>query len=528
MRYVVNNVRLLIDEDIENLNMQLYRKLGISSEEIRNFRIIREAVDARRKNRIEFVYSIEIEVDGKLRREISDVRMIEETEITSLITGTTKLENRPIIVGTGPAGMFAGLILAKNGYKPLLLERGSVVEQRTKALNKFWEEGKIDPEVNVQFGEGGAGTFSDGKLTTRINDPRVSSVLKEFIQAGAQEEIGYKAKPHIGTDILRDVVKNIRNRIIELGGEVRFNSKVNDVLIDFNSFVKGVKVREGIIESQIVVIAAGHSARDVYEFLFKRNVKLISKPFSIGVRIEHPQEFIDKAQYGDFAGHPRLGPAEYQLAFKQGERAAYTFCMCPGGVVVAAASDEGEVVTNGMSYHARDGRNANSAFVVSVGPEDFENSHPLAGIEFQKTWEKIAFCAGGRKYLAPAQTLGDFIDKRSTTKFGEVLSTYMPGVVPYDLTKCLPGFVVDMMMKAIGDFDKKIKGFAMKDALLTGVETRTSAPIRVLRNNSFEAEGITGLYPAGEGAGYAGGIVSAAVDGIRVAEAIMAKYKIAD
>ena len=524
MRYIVNNLRLLIDEDINNLKMQLYRKLGISFEEIKKFRVIREAIDARRKSKIAFVFSVEIEVDGKLRQENPDITMIEETEITSLISGNIKLESRPIIVGTGPAGMFAGLILARNGYKPLLIERGPGVEQRTKALNKFWEEGKLDTEANIQFGEGGAGTFSDGKLTTRINDPRVLSVLKEFIQAGAPKEISYKAKPHIGTDILREVVKNIRNRIIELGGEVRFNSKVNDILIDSNSFVKGVKVREDTIESQVVVIATGHSARDVYEFLSKRNVKLLSKPFSIGVRIEHPQEFIDRAQYGDFAGHRRLGPAEYQLAFKQGQRAAYTFCMCPGGVVVAATSDEGEVVTNGMSYHARDGKNANSAFVVSVGPEDFGNSHPLAGIEFQKIWEKMAFSVGGKKYFAPVQTLGDFIDKRSTAKFGKVLPTYMPGVVPYDLTKCLPGFVVDMMMKAMGDFDKKIKGFAMKEALLTGVETRTSAPVRVLRDNNFEAEGINGLYPAGEGAGYAGGIVSAAVDGMRVAEAIMDKY----
>ncbi len=525
MRYLVSSLRLSIDEDISTLKAKLCRKLHISPEDIQKYRVVKEAIDARKKNSIQFVYTVEVSVQGELRSEIPDVKRIEDLELPGIIQGSFRMNNRPIIVGTGPAGMFAGLILARNGYRPLLLERGPDVENRSEKLKEFWKRGLLDPEANVQFGEGGAGTFSDGKLTTRINDQRVSNVLEEFIRAGAPADIDYKAKPHIGTDILREVIKNIRNEIIRLGGEVRFKSRVDDVIIDSNSCVQGVKVGQDSIDSQVVVIAAGHSARDVYQFLLSRNVKLVSKPFSIGARIEHPQEFIDMAQYGSFAGHPRLGPAEYQLAFKQGERAAYTFCMCPGGLVVAAASEEGHAVTNGMSYHARDGINANSAFVVSVGPGDFGSPHPLAGIEFQRKWERAAFEAGDGRYLAPVQTLGDFIDKRVSTAMGKVKPTYMPGVVPYDLNKTLPAFVVDMMLKAIGEFDKKIKGFAMRDAVLTGVETRTSAPVRILRGTGFEAEGITGLYPAGEGAGYAGGIVSAAVDGIRVAEAVMAKYK---
>ena len=526
MRYVLSNLRQSISDDPDSLKMQLGNKIGISLEEIHSFRVLKEAIDARRKNNIEFVYTVEFKIDRRISKDISELREVEELIIPKITHGQIKLNSRPLIVGTGPAGLFAGLILARYGYRPILLERGSSVDERTEKLSWFWEKGELDPETNIQFGEGGAGTFSDGKLTTRINDQRVSSVLDEFVKAGAPQEIGYKAKPHIGTDILREVIKNIRREIIELGGEVRFKSKAEGIIIDSGSFVKGITVNGNIIDTQLVVIATGHSARDVYEFLLKNNVKLASKPFAIGLRIEHPQEFIDRVQYGSFAGHPRLGPAEYQLAFKKDERAAYTFCMCPGGLVVAAASGEGEVVTNGMSYHSRDGINANSALVVSVGPNDFGSLHPLAGIKFQKVWERAAFQAGGGKYFAPVQTLGDFIDKRVSPDASKVIPTYKPGVTPSDLSKCLPEFVVGMIIKAIGEFDKQIKGFAMKDAVLTGVETRTSAPVRILRSNNFEAEGITGLYPAGEGAGYAGGIISAAVDGMRIAEAIISRYNI--
>lgn len=526
MRYLASDLRLSIDDDIGNIKDQLWRKTGMGIEDLKDFRIVKEAVDARRKNRIELVYTIEFSTERRLKGGIPGIKMMEEeAETPEFKIGTTKLESRPIVIGTGPAGMFAGLVLARNGYRPLLLERGPDVDERAERLDRFWSKGELDSEGNVQFGEGGAGTFSDGKLTTRINDKRVSAILKEFVKAGAPPEISYKAKPHIGTDILRDVIKNIRKDIIRYGGEVRFKSRVEDIFIDYGLRVQGVRIKNEIIDSQVIVLATGHSARNIYELLHRKNVKLISKPFSIGVRIEHPQELIDRAQHGSFAGHPRLGHAEYQLSYKLGQRAAYTFCMCPGGLVVAASSDQGEVVTNGMSYHARDGINANSAFVVSVGPEDFGDTHPLAGIEFQRMWERAAFQAGGGRYYAPVQKLGDFLDKRVSTRIGKVIPTYIPGVVPYDLTKCLPGFVVDMMIKAVGGFNRQIKGFAMKDAILTGVETRTSAPVRIVRDSNFEAEGITGLYLAGEGAGYAGGIVSAAVDGMRVAEAVMSKYK---
>lgn len=425
---------------------------------------------------------------------------------------------RPIIVGTGPSGLFAGLVLAKMGYRPILLERGKNVDERIIDADLFWREGKLNTESNVQFGEGGAGTFSDGKLTTLIKDPRSRIVLEEFVEAGAPREILYINKPHIGTDILRDVVKNIRKKIIVLGGEIRFNSKVTDLVIK-NSQVTGVEINdEEIIHSDKVLLALGHSARDTFKMLYHNGVEIIQKGFSIGVRIEHPQRLIDENQYGEFANHKKLGAADYKLSghFENG-RSAYTFCMCPGGMVIAAASEENMVVTNGMSLYARNMENANSALLVGVYPQDYGDEHPLAGVEFQRKWERLAFIAGGNNYKAPAQKVGDFLKDRASENIGEINPTYNPGVTMTDLRQCLPEFVIDTLKKAIVSFDKNISGFANPDAIITGVETRSSSPIRILRDESFQSN-IKGLYPVGEGAGYAGGIMSAAIDGIRVAE----------
>ncbi|MDK2932895.1 MAG: uncharacterized protein PWP27_705 [Clostridiales bacterium] len=411
-----------------------------------------------------------------------------------------------------------------------MLERGGDVDDRSKKVHAFWQTNVLDLESNVQFGEGGAGTFSDGKLTTRINDKRSEQVLKAFVEAGAPEEILYKGKPHIGTDLLKDVVKNIRNRIISLGGEVRFHSKVTDIRFS-NGAVKSVVVNhQEEILCNIVVLAIGHSARDTYEILLQRGIEIIQKPFSIGVRIEHLQKTIDIAQYGDYAGHPRLKAADYQLVYKSPDRTCYSFCMCPGGVVVAAASEYNSVVTNGMSEFARDRENANSALVVSVGPGDFggidgvSSAHPLAGVAFQKRWERLAFEVGGSNYTAPVQKVGDFLQGVPSKSIGSVKPSYTGNVIPTDLTKCLPAYVINTMKNGLRYFAKKIEGYASPDVIMTGVETRTSAPIRIPRNETGEAVKLKGLYPTGEGAGYAGGIVSAAVDGIRIAEEIIKKY----
>ena len=433
---------------------------------------------------------------------------------------------RPVIIGMGPAGLFAGLFLARNGYKPIVLERGDDVETRTAKINEFWNGGMLDTESNVQFGEGGAGTFSDGKLTTLINDRRCHTVLEEFVRAGAPEEILYKNKPHIGTDLLKSVVKNIRQEIIENGGEVRFRAKVTDFVIKDGSVEAVIINDKERLNCRVVMLAIGHSARDTFKVLHDRGVKMTQKPFSIGVRIEHPQIIINKSQYGKFANHEKLGAADYKLAahFDNG-RSAYTFCMCPGGMVIAAASEENMVVTNGMSYHARDMENANSALLVGVNPEDFESSHPLAGVEFQRKWESLAFVLGGKNYKAPAQKVGDFLKDRPSDAIGDVRPTYNLGVTMTDLRGCLPKYVTDTLKMAIIAFDRKIKGFAYADAIMTGVETRSSSPIRIVRDENFESN-IKGLYPIGEGAGYAGGIMSAAIDGLRAAEEIAKSYNI--
>jgi len=525
----VTGLKIPVDGDISNLEQALVKKLRFSGQELLDYKIYKQSIDARKAGMIYFVYTVDVKLANedialrKLRND-RDISVAPRLEYKYVKTGREKLTHRPVIAGTGPAGLFAGLILSQMGYRPVLLERGSDVDTRIEVVKKFWETGELDPECNVQFGEGGAGTFSDGKLTTLIRDLRCRKVLEEMIGAGAPEEIIYSYKPHIGTDKLRAVVKNIRSKIISLGGEVRFGSKVTDLIINGGK-ISGIIVNDkDKVDTGVLVLAPGHSARDTFEMLYARGVEIIPKAFSIGVRIEHPQELINQAQYKKFAGHRNLGAADYKLAYHASNgRSAYTFCMCPGGVVVAAASEEGCVVTNGMSEYARDAENANSALLVGVSPGDFASDHPLAGVEFQRNWERKAFELGGGDYSAPAQLVGDFLADRPSTGLGGVKPSYRRSVRLSELKYCLPGYVIETLREAIPEMDKKLRGFALPDAVLTGVETRSSSPIRIIRGENYETN-IKGLYPAGEGAGYAGGIVSAAVDGIKVAEAIASIY----
>lgn len=531
MKFIINNVKGSLVEGVEVIKKRASAKLGVKEGDLLQFRIIKESIDARRKPDIILVYSVLVEVDVRTSGlQNADVRPVEEgiekgieEAFSPGMVPDVKLSTRPVIVGCGPAGIFAGLLLAKGGYRPILLERGDEVSRRAEAVQRYWSTGELDCESNIQFGEGGAGTFSDGKLTTRINDRRCDAVLKEFHSSGAPEEILYRAKPHIGTDILKNVVQDMRNRIIGYGGEVRFRTQMTGLKLK-NGSVIGVEVAGGEeIPAELVILAIGHSARDTFKVLHDSGIHMAPKPFSIGVRIEHPQSMINLAQYGAAAAHPRLGAAEYGLFHKMAGRTAYTFCMCPGGTVTASASETGSIVTNGMSEYARNRENANSALVVSVEPEDFGQAHPLAGVEFQREWERLAYSIGGGSGAAPVQRREDFVQGR-VGRIGAVKPSYTGEVTPADLNLCLPRFVTGAMQEGVRAFDRRLKGFGMKDALLTGVETRTSSPLRILRGDTLEAEGFCGLYPTGEGAGYAGGIVSAAVDGIRVAEKIISRY----
>ena len=524
----VSNIKISIDEDPSIIEKLVLKKLKIKSSDLVKYYIYKESIDARKGN-ISFVYTVDVQVkneDKVLNKHVKDVVKIKELKYEGVESGTEKLDKRPVIIGSGPAGLFAGLVLAQRGYKPLLLERGLDVDKRSEDIDLFWKERKFKNNSNVQFGEGGAGTFSDGKLTTRIKDIRCRKVLEELVNFGSPEEILYSHKPHVGTDILKGVVKNIRNEIIRLGGEVRFDSKVTDICRVDNG-IESITINDNeVIETNIVILAIGHSARDTYEMLHERGVHIIQKPFAIGARIEHPQELINKSQYKDFHNHPRLGAADYRLIeHTSNGRTAYTFCMCPGGSVIASASNEGQVVTNGMSEHARDKDNANSAFLVNVVPGDFGSDHPLAGMYFQEKYERLAYELGGQNYNAPVQLVGDFLNDRISTKIGSVKPSYEPGYTFVDLRECLPQFVTETMKEALSGFDRKIKGFAMNDAVLTAVETRSSAPIRIVRDEeTLESTNTRNLYPCGEGAGYAGGIVTAAVDGIKCAEKIIGKY----
>ena len=525
----INNIILSIEEDNSLIKKKVAKKLRIKEEDIHSLKIIKESIDARKKDDIKFNYCVDITCDNEKNvvKKINNnnVKLEDENKEEKFIYGNKKLKSRPVVIGFGPAGIFASLTLAKHGYKPIVFERGEDVDKRTETVEKFWDTGELNLNSNVQFGEGGAGAFSDGKLTTRIKDKRCTFVLEEFVENGAPEEITYVGKPHVGTDILKGVVKNIREKIKKLGGEVHFKSKLEKINVE-DGKLKSIIINGKEIPCECLILAIGHSSRDTYEMLYNNKVLMEQKPFAIGVRIEHPQDIINKSQYGKYANHPKLKAADYRLTYqsKKENRGVYSFCMCPGGVVVGAASEEGRLVSNGMSYHARDLENANSALVVTVGPEDFKGEHPLAGMEFQRHYESLAFKLGGGNYKAPVQLIGDFLNDKKSTKLGSVIPTYKPGFEFRELKECLPKAVVDTLKEGILVFGKRIDGYDMYDGILTGIETRTSAPVRILRDEKLQSVSVKGLYPTGEGAGFAGGIISAAVDGIKASERIMEEY----
>jgi uncharacterized FAD-dependent dehydrogenase len=506
------------------------KKLGIPASDLISMAIFKRGVDARKSHAILFVYTLDIEVknEAKILAKFKKDPHVKVAPDTSYHFVAKAAENtkapRPVIIGFGPSGIFAALILAQSGFKPIVLERGKAVRERTKDTWALWRKSVLDPESNVQFGEGGAGTFSDGKLYSQIKDPKHygRKVLNEFVKAGAPEEILYVSHPHIGTFRLVGMVEEMRKNIIELGGEIRFQSRVDDIEIE-NGQVQGVVLQNGErIATNHLVLAVGHSARDTFEMIHKRGIYIEAKPFSIGFRIEHPQSLIDHARFGPNAQHPVLGAADYKLVHhaKNG-RSVYSFCMCPGGTVVAAASEEGRVVTNGMSQYSRNERNANAGIVVGIDPEKDYPGDPLAGMEFQRKWEARAFELGGKNYKAPGQLIGDFINGKPSTEFGAVQPSYTPGVHLTDLSTALPEYAITAIREALPAFAKQIKGFDLPDGVLTGVETRTSSPIRIKRDDeTLQSINTKGIYPTGEGAGYAGGILSAAVDGIRIAEAV--------
>jgi uncharacterized FAD-dependent dehydrogenase len=531
----ITELRLPLDHSEAELRTAILRELGIEPQELIRYSVFRRAFDARKRGSIALIYHLDVETTREreiLRRNDRSHRsgskagpQVGPTPDTSyrFVTHAPEgLASRPIVIGVGPCGLFAGLLLAQMGFRPIILERGKEVRERTVDTFGLWRKGKLDPESNVQFGEGGAGTFSDGKLYSQIKDPGHlgRKVLTEFVEAGAPPEILFVNKPHIGTFRLVKMVENLRAKIESLGGEIRFRSRVEDLVIEQGK-VRGVTLAGGEqLAADHIVLAVGHSARDTFQMLFLRGVFVEAKPFSIGFRIEHPQALIDRCRFGAQAGHPLLGAADYKLVHHCANgRSVYSFCMCPGGTVVAAASEPGRVVTNGMSQYSRDERNANSGIVVGITPADYPGG-PLAGVDFQRRWEERAFALGGGTYEAPGQLVGDFLAGRPSAAFGSVLPSYRPGVRLLDLHSSLPGYAIEAIREAIPAFEKKIRGFAMHDALLTGVETRTSSPLRIRRKEDFQSLNTEGLYPAGEGAGYAGGILSAAVDGIKVAEAV--------
>lgn len=531
MKIKINNVRISLLKEV-SLEQAVCKKIGVSKDALLSFRILRKAVDARKKNDICLNYHIlaNIDIPAKISKKIlenRDVSKYIKQKAAEPEFGNIELTAPPIVIGAGPAGLLAALQLAEYGYRPVLLERGKPVAKRVKDVQNFWQQGAFDPTSNVQFGEGGAGTFSDGKLTTRVNDPIMADILQLFVDAGAPENILWEHKPHVGTDKLRSMVQGLSQKICSLGGQIRYESLVTDLIIK-NNRVCGVVLANGErISAGAVILACGHSARDTYAMMNNHGVAMNAKPFAIGVRIEHPQELIDKAQYGDFAGHHLLGAADYALVYHTPDksRTAYSFCMCPGGQVVAAASEAGGVVVNGMSMFKRDSKIANSALVVNVSPTDFGNN-PLAGVEFQRHYEGLAFTAGGSNYHAPAQNFATFLNRSKPSLQSLVGASYRPGITACELDKVLPDYVSDTLRLGIQSFGNKLKGYADGGALLTGVETRTSAPVRIERDrNTYVSLTHDCLYPCGEGAGYAGGIMSAALDGYHVARAIMKRFK---
>ena len=528
----LTEIKLPLDHSEAALKAAVLARLRISESDLVGFTVFRRGHDARKVSAINLIYTVDVEVKDEaatLRRAAGEqgIGPSPDTSYKFVAKAPATLETRPVVIGTGPCGLFAAFILSEMGFRPIVLERGKIVRERTVDTFGLWRKRVLNPESNVQFGEGGAGTFSDGKLYSQIKDPayRGRKVLTEFVKAGAPDEILYVSKPHIGTFRLVSMVENMRATMLGLGADIRFQSKVESIDIetaaDGTRQVRGVTLQSGEqIRTDHVILAVGHSARDTFQMLYEKGVYIEPKPFSIGVRLEHPQSMIDRCRYGKFAGHPILGAADYKIVHHSSTgRSVYSFCMCPGGTVVAATSEEGRVVTNGMSQYSRAERNANSGIVVEVTPADYPD-HPLAGIEFQRRWESLAFTAGGGTYEAPGQLVGDFLAKRPSTAFGDVLPSYKPGVHLTDLSQCLPDYVIEAIREALPAFERQIKDYARADAVMTGVETRTSSPIRIKRGEDFCSINTRGLYPAGEGAGYAGGILSAAVDGIRMAEAV--------
>jgi uncharacterized FAD-dependent dehydrogenase len=524
----LTDLKLPLDHSEDDLRAAILARLGIADADLLDFSIYKRSYDARQKKSIQLVYTIDVTLRDAAevavsKRSIAHVAPSPDMRYRFVTQAPANPTARPIIIGFGPCGLFAALILAQTGFRPIVLERGKAVRERTKDTWGLWRHQVLNPESNVQFGEGGAGTFSDGKLYSQIKDPHHygRKVLQEFVAAGAPEEILYVSKPHIGTFRLVSMIEKMRGDIEALGGEIRFSHRVEQLLIDKHRHVRGVRLANGEeLHSDHVVLAIGHSARDTFQTLHDQGVHIEAKPFSIGFRIEHPQSLIDRARFGDVAGHPLLGAADYKLVHHaRNGRSVYSFCMCPGGTVVAATSEVGHVVTNGMSQYSRNERNANAGFVVGIGPDDYPGG-PLAGIDFQRHWERRAYELGGGAYLAPAQRVGDFLAGRPSTEFGSVLPSYKPGVHLCDLSTALPDYAIAAMREALPALDRQIRGFAMPDALLTAVETRTSSPVRITRGPDHQSINTRGLYPAGEGASYAGGIYSAAIDGIEVAQAV--------
>ena len=524
----IRDISLPPDQAASHLVLSAARLLHIRPQDIRQLDIRRRSVDARKKNDVRVIYTVDVLVRGREDKILKAARCprasIADDPVYTLPLPERLPEQRPIVVGFGPAGMFAALVLAEAGLRPIVLERGLDAGSRRKKVERFWQTGELDPECNVQFGEGGAGTFSDGKLNTGTKNLRIGWVLERFADAGADSEILFDAKPHIGTDVLVSVVQNLRERIIHFGGEVCFGTRLT-ALETRDGRICAVRAEcggaEARIEASQVVLAIGHSARDTFEMLLESGVPMEPKPFSMGVRIEHPQRLIDESQYGPFAGNPNLPAADYKLnVHLPSGGSAYTFCMCPGGQVVASASEAGGVVTNGMSNHARDGENANAALLVTLNPEDFPDKSTLGGMYWQREIERAAFRAGGGGYRAPAQLAGDFLAHRASVSCGSVRPTYRPGVTLCDLHDVLPPRITDVLEQALPELDRRLHGFAMADAIMTAPETRSSSPVRIVRGESRQSV-LAGLYPCGEGAGYAGGIMSAAVDGMLTAEAII-------
>ena len=531
----ITELRLPINQSPQALEEAVLKRLDVPAKDLIEFDIFKRSYDARTNVALAFIYTVDCSIQdeaGVLKKFSNDVhiRPSPDTSYHFVAKAPESLMNgevlRPVVIGFGPCGIFAALLLAQMGFKPIVLERGKPVRERTQDTWALWRKNILNPESNVQFGEGGAGTFSDGKLYSQIKDPKFygRKVIAEFIKAGAPEEIRYVAKPHIGTFRLVGVVEKIRQQIIELGGELRFSQKVIGFDIE-NDRIKGIKIEhQADLAANHVILALGHSARDTFKALHDAGVFMEAKPFSVGFRIEHPQSLIDRARLGPHAGNELIGAADYKLVHhaKNG-RSVYSFCMCPGGTVVAATSEKNRVVTNGMSQYSRNERNANAGIVVGITPDDYPGG-PLAGIEFQQALESKAYELGGRTYEAPGQLVGDFLEGKPSTQLGSVTPSYQPGVHLTDLAQSLPDYAIEAIREAIPAFEKQIKGFSMKDAVLTGVETRTSSPLRITRGPNFQSLNIKGLYPAGEGAGYAGGILSAGVDGIKVAEALALDY----